>query len=69
MLHHFFSTRLRSDSAKSIARFHDAIDHGETLLMVDAYAEREEEKAKDIMFARHNAAKYQGEDSHYREFL
>ena len=52
-----------------IERFHDAIDHGETLLMLDAYDEREEEKAKDIMFKRHNEATYQGEAPHYREFL
>ena len=52
-----------------IERFHDAIDHGETLLMVDTYDDREEEKAKDVMFHRHNEATYQGEDAHYREFL
>ncbi|MDX1694754.1 MAG: hypothetical protein R3208_13390 [Ketobacteraceae bacterium] len=52
-----------------IERFHDAIDHGETLLMVDAYDEREEQKAKDVMYKRHNEATYQGEDANYREFL
>ncbi|MCG8672364.1 MAG: hypothetical protein MI867_23370 [Pseudomonadales bacterium] len=52
-----------------IERFHDAIEHGETLLMVDAYDDKEEEKAKDVMFNHHKEATYQGEDSHYREFL
>lgn len=52
-----------------IERFHDAIEHGETLLMVDAYDEKEEEKAKDIMYKKHREATYQGEDPHYHEFL
>ena len=52
-----------------IERFQDAIDHGETLLMVDAYDDNEAQKAKDVMFKRHEEATYQGEDPHYREFL
>ncbi len=52
-----------------IERFHDAIDHGETLLMVDTYDDDQEQKAKDIMFQKHHEATYQGEDARYREFF
>ena len=52
-----------------IEQFHDAIDNGDTLLMVDAYDDKEEEKAKDVMFKKHREATYRGEDPHYREFL
>ncbi|MCG8313842.1 MAG: hypothetical protein MI976_11545 [Pseudomonadales bacterium] len=52
-----------------IERFHNAIEKGDTLLMLDTYSEKEEEKAKDVMFNKHKEATYQGEDAHYREFL
>ncbi len=52
-----------------IARFHDAIEHGDTLLMLDTYSQQEETRAREIMNTRHLEASYEGEDEKYREFL
>lgn len=52
-----------------IEAFHNAIEHGDTLLMLDTYTPTEEKKAKDIMFSRHLEATYEGEDPKYKEFL
>ncbi len=52
-----------------IARFHDALEHGDTLLMVDAYNEQEETQLKQLMHTRHMEASYEGEEANYRVFL
>ncbi len=52
-----------------IEKFHDDIERGKTLLMVDAYDEKEEQKLKEVMFAKHREASYKGEDAEYKEFL
>lgn len=52
-----------------IARFHDAIEHGDTLLMLDTYTQQQETKVREIMNTRHLEASFEGEDEKYREFL
>ncbi len=49
-----------------LARFHDALEDGDTLLMLDTYSEREESKAKALMHHQHLEAKYEGEDENVR---
>lgn len=52
-----------------IARFHDALEQGDTLLMLDAYTPQQESKVREIMDTRHLEASYEGEDEQYREFI
>ena len=52
-----------------IERFHDDIEHGETLLMIDAYDDRQEDKVITLMFTRHKEARYKGQDHNYSEFM
>lgn len=52
-----------------IARFHDAIEHGDTLLMLDTYTPQQETKVREIMDTRHLEASFAGEDDQYREFI
>ena len=52
-----------------IARFHDAIEQGDTLLMLDTYTPQQENKAREIMNSRHLEASFEGEDEKYREFI
>ncbi len=52
-----------------IARFHQALDQGDTLLMLDTYNPQQEDQIRDLMNSRHLEASFQGEDKHYREFF
>ena len=52
-----------------IEKFHDDLEKGKTLLMVDAYDERQEKSLKDVMSAKHREATYRGQDENYHEFL
>ena len=52
-----------------VSRFHEALDHGDTLLMLDTYSEQQEARARDIMHSRHLEASYEGEDDNYKEFF
>lgn len=52
-----------------IARFHEALDQGDTLLMLDTYNPQQENHIRDLMNSRHMEASFQGEDKHYREFF
>lgn len=52
-----------------IEQFHDDIESGNTLLMIDAYDDRQEMKLKDVMVHKHKEASYRGEDKDYHEFL
>lgn len=52
-----------------IARFHENLDKGDTLLMVDAYTPQQENQARNLMHARHTEARFEGEDKEYKEFF
>lgn len=52
-----------------IERFHDALEKGETILMLDTFSPEEEEKIKSLMSTKHGEASYAGEDAEYKEFL
>ena len=52
-----------------ISRFHEALEHGDTLLMLDTYNPQQEQKARDVMHSRHLEATFEGEDEHYKEFF
>lgn len=52
-----------------ISRFHNALEEGDTLLMVDAYDQIEESKLKQLMHTRHIEASYEGEEENYRVFF
>lgn len=58
---------LQSDN-HHIARFHDALERGETLVMVDTFTPQQEQQARKIMDTRHLEARFEGEDIKYREF-
>ncbi|HVL02514.1 MAG TPA: hypothetical protein VM553_21990 [Dongiaceae bacterium] len=52
-----------------IARFHEALEQGDTLMMVDAYTPQQENRARNTMHSRHLEASFEGEDKEYREFF
>lgn len=52
-----------------VARFHTALQEGDTLLMVDAYNDAEESQLKRVMHTRHLEASYEGEEENFRVFL
>ncbi|MFZ5603035.1 MAG: hypothetical protein ACOY7J_11340, partial [Pseudomonadota bacterium] len=52
-----------------IARFHDALEQGDTLLMLDAYSPQQENRVRNLMHSRHLEATFEGEDKDYREFV
>lgn len=52
-----------------IARFHSALEQGDTLLMLDAYDETEESRLKQLMHTRHMEASYEGEEENYKVFF
>ncbi len=52
-----------------IARFHEALEDGDTLLMLDAYDPEEETQLKQLMNKKHGEARYEGEESDFKMFL
>lgn len=58
-----------SNDNHHISRFHDALEEGDTLLMVDAYDESEETQLKQLMHTRHMEASYEGEEENFKVFL
>ena len=52
-----------------ITRFHDALEQGETLLMLDAYDPEEENQLKQLMTKKHREARYEGEENNFKMFL
>lgn len=52
-----------------IARFHNAIEQGDTLLMVDTYNDEEERQFKQVMRHKHSEARFEGEEDNYRVFF
>ncbi|MGB3624050.1 MAG: hypothetical protein WBA20_22100 [Ketobacter sp.] len=52
-----------------IARFHDALDQGETLLMLDTYDINEEKTFRQLMHQKHEEAHYEGEEDNFKVFL
>lgn len=52
-----------------IEPYHEEIENGKTLLMVDAYNDQQEKKLQRLMTAKHREAQYKGKDENYREFL
>lgn len=58
-----------SNENHHIARFHDALEKGDTLLMLDAYSPQQENRVRNLMHSRHLEASFEGEDKDYREFV
>ena len=58
-----------SNDNHHIARFHNALNEGDTLLMVDAYDEKEESRLRELMHTRHMEASYEGEEENFKVFL
>jgi hypothetical protein len=52
-----------------VARFHDALEQGDTLLMLDTYDSKEETELKQIMHCKHLEASYEGEEENFKVFL
>jgi len=52
-----------------IARFHEALEQGNTLLMLDTYSPQQENRIRNTMHSRHMEASFEGEDQYYREFF
>ncbi len=58
-----------SNDNHHISRFHDAIEQGDTLLMLDAFDTNQEDKVKEVMHTRHLEASYEGEEDNFKTFL
>lgn len=58
-----------SIESQQFSRFHDALDQGDTLLMLDTYTPQQESQVRDVMYSRHLEASFEGEDRQYREFF
>ena len=52
-----------------IARFHHALEEGDTLLMVDTYNTDQESRLKQVMHTKHLEASYEGEEDNFKVFL
>ncbi|MCG8536344.1 MAG: hypothetical protein MI808_14755 [Pseudomonadales bacterium] len=58
-----------SNDNHHVARFHDAIEQGDTLLMLDAFNDNEEDQLKEVMHSRHMEASYEGEEKDFKTFF
>jgi len=57
------------NSMRLASEAHDALEEGDTLLMLDTYDEREETRLKQLMHTRHMEASYEGEEENFKVFL